>query len=240
MVLAVWLVGMFLAFGANLPGKFTDAEENESTSFLPGDAESTKALKAAEELQKGELAPAVIIFRRESGLTAADREMITKDAAALADKRFKGVVADGPTAASGGEQGGRGGSEGGQRPTGAAAAPGCAGPTTAVPGQPADYRPFVGPICSTDGKAAIVTAYLKGDGESENLLDPIQDWRDKVSDPGGGLEVKITGGAGYAADAIEVFESINSTLLLAAVTLVIVLLILIYRSPVFLFIPLRR
>ena len=59
-----------------------------------------------------------------------------------------------------------------------------------------------------------------------------------MSDPGGGLEVKITGGAGYAADAIEVFESINGTLLLAAVSLVIVLLILIYRSPIFLFIPL--
>ncbi len=59
-----------------------------------------------------------------------------------------------------------------------------------------------------------------------------------MSDPGGGLEVKITGGAGYAADAIEVFETINGTLLLAAVSLVIVLLILIYRSPVFLFIPL--
>ena len=50
--------------------------------------------------------------------------------------------------------------------------------------------------------------------------------------------MKITGGAGYAADAIEVFESINGTLLLAAITLVIVLLILIYRSPIFLFVPL--
>ena len=48
----------------------------------------------------------------------------------------------------------------------------------------------------------------------------------------------MTGGAGYAADAIEVFESINGTLLLAAVSLVIVLLIPIYRSPIFLFIPL--
>ncbi len=96
----------------------------------------------------------------------------------------------------------------------------------------------MGPICSEDGKAAIVTAYLKGDGEGDTILEPVQFWRDTVSDPGGGLEVKITGGAGYAADAIEVFESINGTLLLAAVTLVIVLLILIYRSPIFLFIPL--
>ena len=75
----------------------------------------------------------------------------------------------------------------------------------------------MGPICSQDGKAAIVTAYLKGDGEGDTILDPVEFWRDTVSDPGGGLQVKITGGAGYAADAIEVFESINGTLLLAAV-----------------------
>ena len=48
----------------------------------------------------------------------------------------------------------------------------------------------------------------------------------------------MTGGAGFSADAIEVFEEINSTLLLAAVSLVIFLLILIYRSPMFFFIPL--
>src|ERR687895_442104 len=173
-VFAIWVVGIFIAAGpANLPGKFTDAEENESTSFLPGDAESTHALTAAE-------AP----------------------------------------------QGGTGQPEG------------CGGPTTPIPGQPADYAPFVGPLCSEDGKAAIVTAYLKGEGEGDLILDPVEFWRDTVSDPGGGLEVKITGGAGYAADAIEVFESINGTLLLAAVSLVIFLLILIYRSPIFLFIPL--
>ena len=49
-VLAIWMVVMFITFGSNLPGKFTDAEDNESTSFLPGDAESTKVLSAAEEL----------------------------------------------------------------------------------------------------------------------------------------------------------------------------------------------
>src|ERR687895_2147447 len=68
-VFAIWLVGIFIAAGpANLPGKFTDAEENESTSFLPGDPQSTHALTAAEELQGGELAPAVIVYRRGAGL----------------------------------------------------------------------------------------------------------------------------------------------------------------------------
>src|SRR5215207_6770374 len=80
-VFLVWFVGIFIAAGpANLTGRFTDAEENESTSFLPGDAESTKALAATEELQAGELAPAVIVYRRESGLTAADRRTIAENA----------------------------------------------------------------------------------------------------------------------------------------------------------------
>src|SRR5919106_794305 len=234
-VFAIWVVGIVIAAGpANLPGKFTDAEENESTSFLPGDAESTHALTAAEELQGGELAPAVIVYRRESGLTPADREKILEDVQRLTEERYPGVVPDGATAAAGGEAG-EGGAE--EQPQGNVPE-GCAGPTTPIPGQPTDYAPFVGPLCSEDGKAAIVTAYLKGEGDGDRILDPMEFWRDTVSDPGGGLEVKITGGAGYAADAIEVFESINGTLLLAAVSLVIFLLIVIYRSPIFLFIPL--
>jgi RND superfamily putative drug exporter len=245
-VFLVWLVGIFIVAGpANLPGKFTDAENNESTSYLPGDAESTKALKATEDLQGGELAPAVIVYRRASGLTPADLRRIQQDVQRLTEERFPGVIADGATAAAGGNDGGSsqgtGGASGGEAPDGGAPGgqlEGCAGPTTEVPGQPATYSPFVGPVCSPDGKAAIVTAYIEGNGEGDRILDPIDAWRDVVSDPGGGLEVKITGGAGYAADSIKVFENINGTLLLAAFSLVVVLLILIYRSPIFLFIPL--
>ena len=117
------------------------------------------------------------------------------------------MVPDGATAAAGGQGGSAEegpAAEGGQ----AQGLPeGCGGPTTEIPGQPSGYTPFVGPLCSQDGKAAIVTAYLKGEGEGDKILDPVKFWRDTVSDPGGGLEVKITGGAGYAADAIEVFES---------------------------------
>jgi putative drug exporter of the RND superfamily len=233
-VLLIWVIGIFFAFGTNLPGKFTDAEDNESTSFLPGDAESTEVLTAAEELQGGELASAVIVYRRESGLTAEDRQQIADDARRLTEERFPAVVPDGATAASGGQEGGAPA----EAPPQGAQPEGCAGPTTELPGQPSDYSPFVGPICSEDGKAAIVTAYIKGDGESDSILDPMEFWRDTVSDPGGGLEVKITGAAGYAADAIEVFEGIDGTLLLAAVSLVIFLLIVIYRSPIFFFIPL--
>jgi putative drug exporter of the RND superfamily len=178
----------------------------------------------------------VILYRRASGLTAADRQKIAEDVGRLTEERFPAVVADGATAASGGQS--QGGGQGGGAPPAGELPEGCGGPTTPIPGQPDDYAPFVGPICSQDGKAALVTAYLRGDGESDSILDPIDFWRDTVSDPGGGLEVKITGGAGYAADAIKVFEGINGTLLLAAVSLVIFLLIVIYRSPIFFWIPL--
>jgi RND superfamily putative drug exporter len=232
-VFAVWFVAIFIAAGpANLPGKFEDAESNEATSYLPGDAESTAALKATEALQRGELAPAVIVFRRDSGLTAADRQTIVEDVGKMTAKRFPGVVSDGVTAAAGGNP------EGSTRVPPSLEAKGCGSPTTTVPGQPEDYAPFVGPTCSEDGKSAIVTAYIKGNGEGERIVDPVKYWRDVLPEDDAGLEARITGGAGFSADAIEVFEGINGTLLLAALSLVIFLLIVIYRSPMFFLIPL--
>src|SRR5215218_7775587 len=63
-VAAFWLVVFMGVNAAGLPAKYTDAQENESTSFLPGDAESTKALKAVEDLQGGETAAAVVVYRQ--------------------------------------------------------------------------------------------------------------------------------------------------------------------------------
>src|SRR5687767_1750480 len=82
-VFAVWLLALFISFGANLPGKFTEAEDNESTSFLPGDAESTKALEATTELQDGERAAIVVVYRREGGLTPEDQRYVGEQREAL-------------------------------------------------------------------------------------------------------------------------------------------------------------
>jgi RND superfamily putative drug exporter len=234
-VFALWFLAIFVAGAADLPGKFAEAENNEATSYLPGDAESTAALHATEALQKGEIVPAVVIYRRQSGLTTADRRRIVEDVERMTAERFPGVIPDGVTAASGGRQL--------ASAPGEASAPrilsaGCTGEIAPVPGQPADYAPFVGPLCSADGKAALITAYIDAEGEGERILDPVKAWRNEISEPGGGLSVKITGGAGFSADAIEVYESISGTLLLAAASLVMLLLIVIYRSPMFLFIPL--
>ena len=50
--------------------------------------------------------------------------------------------------------------------------------------------------------------------------------------------MRVTGGAGYSADAIEVFGDIDSTLLLSTASIVFILLVIIYRSPIFWIIPL--
>src|ERR1700710_1992563 len=161
-VFAIWFIGVFIAAGpANLPGKFEDAESNEATSYLPESAESTKALAATEELQGGECAPAVVVFRREAGLTPADFKAIETDVGEMTAKRFEGVIPDGATAASGGKPGGE------EKEVAANGPAGCASATSAVPGQSDGYAPFVGPVCSQDGKAAIVTSYINAEGEGD-------------------------------------------------------------------------
>jgi putative drug exporter of the RND superfamily len=196
-----WLVVVVAIIGGNLPGKFADAEKNESTSFLPGDAESTKALQVTERLQDGEKAATVIVYRRDGGLTATDRRAIADDVAQLnrITRRF----------------------------------------SNSTPfGNPSDPRAPVPYEISQDGTTALVANQLTGTGEGDDILDPVDAYRSAVSeDRSDGLQVKVAGPAGISADAIKVFEGINGTLVGAAFLLVIVLLILIYRSPIFWFFP---
>jgi RND superfamily putative drug exporter len=189
-VFGAWIVAIFAITALNLPAKFADAEKNESTSFLPGDAESTRALEVTKRLQGAETAPAVAVFRRGDGLTAADRAYVARVKAELDRARL---------------------------------------PRTS---------PFAGPRLSRDGTAALLANTIKANGESDTILEPVERYREILDDPPPGLDVKVTGPAGFSADAIKVFENINGTLLAAAGGLVFILLILIYRSPFFWFFPL--
>jgi len=191
-VLAVWIAALAATFAFDLPGKFAAAENNEATSFLPGDAESTAALEVTERLQGGEeRAPTVVVYRRDGGLTAADRGVIAGDLQALnrASARFPNATG------------------------------------------------FRGPQLSPDGTTALLTNTLEGTGQPGGILDPVGDYR-AIVEGGEGLQAAVGGPAGASADAIEIFESIDGTLIAAAGGLVFVLLILIYRSPFFLWFPL--
>src|ERR687896_321369 len=93
------------------------------------------------------------------------------------------------------------------------------------------------PVISRDGTTALNVVPFKPTGESEVVTSSVDGVERAIDDAPPGLQVEITGSAGFASDAIDVFESINGTLLLATGTLVLLLLILIYRSPVFWLIP---
>ena len=88
-VALAWVAAVVGAGFAGLPTKFADAEKNESTSFLPGDAESTKALEVVTDLEDGELAPLVIVYARDDGLTTSDKRVIARDRAVLNRKQLR-------------------------------------------------------------------------------------------------------------------------------------------------------
>ena len=95
------------------------------------------------------------------------------------------------------------------------------------------------PVYAEDGKAALMTAPIVAGGDEEVLIDAVESIREiAAEDLPAGLEAKVTGPAGFSADASAAFEGVNSTLLFTTASLVLVLLILIYRSPVFWVIPL--
>jgi RND superfamily putative drug exporter len=202
-VFLAWIAVLAGVVGTDLPGKFADAEENESRSFLPGDAESTKALDVTEALAGAETAPTVIVYRRDGGLTEQDQAAIRADLEKLnrATREFD---------------------------------------NTTPFGNPEDANAATPFQLSEDGTTALIGNVISATdtGDSATILDPVDRYRELVSeDRDDGLQVKVTGPAGISADAIKVFEGINGTLVLAALTLVVILLILIYRSPVFWFFP---
>jgi putative drug exporter of the RND superfamily len=101
-----------------------------------------------------------------------------------------------------------------------------------VPGQ------VVGPIPSADGQAlqTILQVNLgtKGFADANKTVDAI---RAITSSNANGLASHITGPLGNAADNNNVFKSISGTLLYSAVAVVIVILLITYRSPVLWLLP---
>ncbi|MGZ5309341.1 MAG: MMPL family transporter, partial [Solirubrobacterales bacterium] len=81
-VLAGWIVAMVVMqpLGAKLQDETTDDTE----SFLPASAESTKVVqKLDDDFKAGETTFGLIVYKREGGLTAADKQKIAVDAKAI-------------------------------------------------------------------------------------------------------------------------------------------------------------
>jgi len=67
-VVGFWLVVLVVMFP--LSGKLTGAEKNDAKAWLPANAESTKVLDLQAHFQPPNTYAAVVVYQRESGLTA--------------------------------------------------------------------------------------------------------------------------------------------------------------------------
>ncbi|RFS82609.1 hypothetical protein D0T12_24405 [Actinomadura spongiicola] len=87
-VLGVWIV--ILLVSLPLAGKLTDAQKNDSSAWLPNDAESTRVVEESKRFVPSETLPAVIVYHRDgAAITAADRAKAAADV-----PRLKAVKSD--------------------------------------------------------------------------------------------------------------------------------------------------
>lgn len=89
-----------------------------------------------------------------------------------------------------------------------------------------------------DGKTATLVVAYEATGEDERLNNAVERLDKLAEEVPEGLTAYLTGGIGYASDANEAFESLNGTLLIGTALVVIILLLIIYRSPILWLIPL--
>ena len=71
LVLAAWIVIMVVA--APFAGKLTDVQNNETSSWLPGSAESTRALEELKPFQDQNDIPTAVVYEAESGTLTPDQ-----------------------------------------------------------------------------------------------------------------------------------------------------------------------
>jgi putative drug exporter of the RND superfamily len=87
-VLGLWVV--VIAVAAPLAGKLTSVEKNDNSAWLPANAEATQVSELQKQFQSDDIAPAVIVYERPSGVTPADQAKVAQDVKALAN--VQGVV----------------------------------------------------------------------------------------------------------------------------------------------------
>jgi putative drug exporter of the RND superfamily len=100
---------------------------------------------------------------------------------------------------------------------------------------------IVGPVPSEDGRAlqVVVPIRVAEEGNGWEELSPrVEELRSIAHADAGGLQVYVTGPAGYFADFASVFSGFDARLLYITAAIVIVILLLTYRSPVLWLLPL--
>jgi RND superfamily putative drug exporter len=207
--IAVWvLIGVAGFLGRSHIDDVTAAGQS---SFLPKNAESTRALDVLQHSQKsGEEVPVVIVFERNGGLSEGDLGAIGRIGDGLNRLKIVGAtpIVD-PFSAD----------------------------AKAPLGEVAKIADGIGPI-SRDGEAALVVLALDA-GERGAILSGVRTIRHYLGEHAKpGLNTYVTGPGGIAADLEQVADEAGKTLLIATLSLVLILLLVVYRAPLLAVLPL--
>jgi putative drug exporter of the RND superfamily len=98
----------------------------------------------------------------------------------------------------------------------------------------------VGPILASDGAALQVVVPIKVGSKGSDAIDPAVERIRAIAHDGtsAGLRAYVTGPAGYSAAFSDALNGIDSTLVYITAAIVVVILLLTYRSPVLWLLPL--
>ncbi|RTE09551.1 MMPL family transporter [Paenibacillus whitsoniae] len=207
--LAVWVI-LIGILSVFLPN--VNSQENNAARQLPDDSWSLQATELMHEhFPSNEGVPALVVWYRADGLTDPDLAGIQKVAAQLTEK-----------------------------------------PLEAQQGVPPLHQmpaPALKSMLSQDGKLLVLPVSFEEGTETEVLQEGLKKLQEVATvqlggDPfaapitDGGLHARITGPVGIQTDATALFKNADFALMLATVLLVLILLILLYRSPILAIIPL--
>lgn len=197
----VVLVAILLIAGglSSLAGKLIDVQNNETESWLPESAESTKAFDKLNQFQDEYDIGTIVVYYKKSGLSEADLAAIEEDAAeiqAIDPDAITEVLTPATAEAAG------------------------------VP------TPFV----SEDGQVAMLQFTVN---YGDKLWEELPDLKKEIDDITAidGVDNYLAGAGGQSADAATVFSSGDGKLLMITLSVVILILLVSYRSPMLWLLP---
>ncbi|MCW2815284.1 MAG: hypothetical protein JWN84_2739 [Nocardioides sp.] len=185
-VLAISLV----AVGACAPyfEKLADVQDNDSTSWLPGDAESTRAFELLADFGDPEAITTAVVYEKVSGFDEGDLADLEQQATEIA--AIEGVIGE-----------------------------------------------VVPPRLSDDQQAAVIEVTVSYGGDTFLEMPKAADQIRDIAADGPQDDVYVAGFGGLVADQAEVFSGSDVNLLLITLGIVVLILLITYRSPIMWILP---
>ncbi len=179
MLILAWFA-VFSAGGSSF-SQVNSVAQNDQIEHLPASADATQVQKLQAAFRGDDVIPAVVVYQRVGGVTAADRTAI--DAQLTKLQSLNGVAKNAVSPA----------------------------------------------IPSKDGAAVQVIVPLE---TSIKPADTVKAMRTLLGESSpAGLSVYVTGPAGLSADIVGAFSGLDGMLLIVALAAVLLILIIVYRSP---------